>query len=452
MHTRRRCRPQQRDRPERGRRHAGVDSGCGRRAARRPAHRAAVRRLPARRRGARRARRNGPLLCRCRSQGAHPAAAASGGSLAGAARPVARRLDRLAAYQRDRSAGRPGPRPAGRAPETWCRMTAIGFTAGNYVVQLAIPSLGGAALLVEHVEGDELISGLFTFRVRMIAENSALAFDSIVGKDAALSIGLPDGSKQYVHAIVGRFRQAGTTARFTTYFADLYPRMWLLTKTRDSRIFQNKSVPDIVKQVLQEHGVTDANDSLTRTYDPREYCVQYRETAFDFVSRLMEAEGISYYFTHTDSAHTLVLADDASSYTAGPAQLKIGATAMSPSRSDALPESGVEVQVTSDQCKLDDYNFETPTTDLLGTASGKTSALTVYDYPAGRLTKSAVEALATQRVEELELPRLLLHGSTSNAAIRPGHELTLDDHPRASANTKYVAWKVVHQASQDAYS
>jgi type VI secretion system secreted protein VgrG len=328
----------------------------------------------------------------------------------------------------------------------------VGFTANRYPVQLAIPSLGDDALLVEQMEGEELLSGLFTFRIRIAVENAALDFDSVVGKDAALSIGATDGTKQFIHAIVGRFRQAGTTLRFTTYFADLYPRMWLLTKTRDSRIFQNKSVPDIVKQVLQEHGVTDLNDALAGTYEAREYCVQYRETAFDFVSRLMEAEGISYYFTHTDSAHTLVLADDASSYTAGPGQLKIAATAMGAARSDALPDCAIDVQVTSDQCKLDDYNFETPSTDLLGTASGQTSALTVYDYPAGPITKSAIEALATRRVEELELPRLVLRGSTSNAAIRPGHEFTLDDHPRDSANVKYVAWKVVHQASQDAYS
>lgn len=331
-------------------------------------------------------------------------------------------------------------------------MSTVGYTADRHPVQLAIPSLSGDKLLVEHMDGEELVSGLYAFRVRMAVENAALDFDSVVGKDAALSIGLPDGSTQYVHAIVGRLRQAGTTPRFTTYFADLHPRMWLLTKTRDSRIFQNKTVPDIVKQVLQEHGVTDVDDALTASYEAREYCVQYRETAFDFVSRLMEAEGISYYFTHTDSAHTLVLADDASSYKAGPGSLTIAATAMTALRSDALPECAIEVQVTSDQCKLDDYNFETPATDLLGVASGKTSALTVYDFPAGPTTKSAVEAMATRRVEELELTRLLLHGSTSNAGIRPGHTFTLTDHPRDSANTSYVAWKVVHAASQDSYS
>jgi type VI secretion system secreted protein VgrG len=331
-------------------------------------------------------------------------------------------------------------------------VSTIGFVPDRYPVQFAIPSLSDAPLLVQEMDGEELISGLFTFHVRMLSEKSDLAFDSIIGKDASLSIGLPDGSKQYVHAIVGRFRQAGTTLRFTTYFAELYPRMWLLTKTRDCRIFQNKTAPEIVKQVLGDHGVTSINDTLTGTYDPREYCVQYRETAFDFVSRLMEAEGISYYFEHSDSAHTLVLADDASSYQTGPGSLTIAATEMSSARSDALPECSIEVQVTSDQCKLDDYNFETPSTDLLGTASGDTTNYSVYDYPAGPTTKSAVEALATKRVEELELPRLVLHGNTSNAAVRPGHTLTLTDHPRASANVKYVAWKVRHQATQDTYS
>jgi len=331
-------------------------------------------------------------------------------------------------------------------------VSTIGFVSDRYPIQFSIPSLSSDPLLVQEMDGEERISGLFTFRVRMVAENSALAFDSVVGQDAALSIGLPDGTKQFVHAIVGRFRQAGTAVRFTTYFADLYPKMWLLTKTRDSRIFQNKSVPDIVKLILQEHGVTDVDDALTGTYDPREYCVQYRETAFDFVSRLMESEGISYFFEHTSSAHTIVLTDDSASYKDGPGDMRIKATEMSSARSDALPECSIEVQVTSDQAKLDDYNFETPSTDLLGTASGETTKLSVYDYPAGPITKSAVEALATKRVEELEFPRLVLHGNTSNASVRPGHTLTLADHPRADANVKYVAWKVQHAATQDAYS
>ena len=331
-------------------------------------------------------------------------------------------------------------------------MTTIGFVPDRYPVLFAIPSLGDDSLLVQQIDGEELISGLFSFQVRVLSEKSDLAFDSIVGQDASLTIALPDGTKQYVHAIVGRFRQAGTTLRFTTYFAELYPKMWLLTRTRNCRIFQNKSVPDIVKQVLGEHGVTSINDTLTGSYDPREYCVQYRETAFDFVSRLMEAEGISYYFEHSDSAHTLTLTDDASSYKDGPASLAIGATEVAAGRSDALPECSIEVQVTSDQCKLDDFNFETPSTDLLGTASGDTTNYSVYDYPAGPITKSGVEALATKRVEGLELPRLVLHGTTNNPTIRPGHTVTLTNHPRASANVKYVGWKVRHQATQDGYS
>jgi type VI secretion system secreted protein VgrG len=232
----------------------------------------------------------------------------------------------------------------------------------------------------------------------------------------------------------------------------VYPRLWLLTKTQDCRIFQNKSVPDIVKAVLNEHGVTDIDDALSGTYAAREYCVQYRETAFDFVSRLLESEGIFYYFVHSESAHTLVLADDGANYPAGPADLKIALTETGEARTDMLAECAIEVQVTSDQSKLDDYNFETPSTDLLGVASGDTSALTVYDYPAGRTTQSDVEALANKRVELLELPRLLLRAEANNAAIRPGHSIQVSDHARTSANAKYVVRTVSHQATQETYS
>jgi type VI secretion system secreted protein VgrG len=328
----------------------------------------------------------------------------------------------------------------------------LGFVANQSVVQFSVPALSGEALMVEHMDGEESISGLYRFRVRVLSENPSLAFESIVGKDAVASITMPDSSKQFVHGIVGRFRQAGTTLRFTTYVADLYPKLWLLTKTQDCRIFQNKTVPDIVKAVLNEHGVTDIDDALSGTYPAREYCVQYRETAFDFVSRLLECEGISYYFVHSDSAHTLVLADDGGSYGTGPDNLRIGMSETQMARTDALPECAIEWQMTSDQCKLDDYNFETPSTDLLGVASGDTTALTVYDYPAGRSTQSAVEALATRRVELLELPRLGLHGNTNNASIRPGHTMQIRDHPRSSANAKYVASRVWHEATHDVYS
>ena len=106
----------------------------------------------------------------------------------------------------------------------------------------------------------------------------------------------------------------GKSARFTSYSATLYPWLWLMTMNSDCQIFQNMTVPDIIKKVFSNLGFSDFKDSLSGSYTAREYCVQYMETSFAFVSRLMEEEGIFYFFTHTASAHTLVLADDASAF------------------------------------------------------------------------------------------------------------------------------------------
>ena len=270
-------------------------------------------------------------------------------------------------------------------------MSPVGFVQDRHPVEITTP-LGPNALIVEGVEGDEALSSVYEFHLRLVSEDSAIAFADIVGKAVCVSIAMPSGDKRFVHGIVGRFRQGRTNLRVTTYFADLYPKLWLLSKSTDTRIFQNKTVPDIIKQVLSGHEITDIRDALAGTYQPREYCVQYQETDLNFISRLMESEGIFYHFEHTQDAHTLVLADDASSYVAGPARLIMVATDTRSARTEVLPECSLEVQVTTGSYKLDDYNFETPATDLLGVAKGDAPALGVYEYPAGKTSQGAVEA------------------------------------------------------------
>jgi len=331
-------------------------------------------------------------------------------------------------------------------------MSPVGFVQDHYPVQITA-ALGESAVLVETMEGEESISGLYTFRLRLVSENATLAFDDIVGKDVSLSMLAADGTApRFVHGIVGRFVQAGSTRRLTTYFADVHPKMWLLTKTADSRIFQNKTVPDIVKQILTDHGVTDVRDALTATYTPREYCVQYRETNFNFVSRLMESEGICYWFEHTSDAHTLVLADAGSSHAGASVSMSVSATEVHRTGASALVECAIEAQVTAGKCQLDDYNFETPATDLLGVAEGSDPTLSVYDYPAGTTVKDAVESMATRRLEALEVPKRLLRASSNNADVRAGGTVTVADHARDDTNGGYVVWTVSHQANQDSYS
>lgn len=178
-------------------------------------------------------------------------------------------------------------------------------------LQLKTP-LGAKTLNLQRITGDEYVSGLFKFTLEMTSEDDDLDFDAIVGKQVTVSIMLADGVKRYINGYVSRFAHGGNTVDHTYYFAEVVPWLWILTLTQNSRIFQEKSVVDIITQVFDEFDFAEYRNATKATYQPREYCVQYRETAFNFISRLMEEEGIFYYFEHTEEKHTLVLADDVS--------------------------------------------------------------------------------------------------------------------------------------------
>ncbi|GAB1431116.1 hypothetical protein MASR2M18_19500 [Ignavibacteria bacterium] len=171
---------------------------------------------------------------------------------------------------------------------------------------------GAKALHLQRITGDEHISALFRYTLETISEDDDLDFDAIVGKQVTVSIMLADGAKRYINGYVSRFAHGGNTVDHTYYFAEVVPWLWILTLTQNSRIFQEKSVVDIITQVFDEFDFAEYRNATKATYQPREYCVQYRETAFNFISRLMEEEGIFYYFEHTEDKHTLVLADDVS--------------------------------------------------------------------------------------------------------------------------------------------
>src|SRR5215475_2496750 len=185
------------------------------------------------------------------------------------------------------------------------------FVQGPSPILLTTP-LGADKFLLTHFQGEERISKPFHFSLELISQDNAVDFTQIVGKSVTLTFALAGGDKQYINGIVGRFVQSGGDARFTRYQAEVYPWLWLLQLNSDCRIFQNMTAPDIIKKVFTDAGFTDFTDSLTGTYAQREYCVQYMESHFQFVSRLMEEEGIFYFFTHDTSSHKLVLADDTS--------------------------------------------------------------------------------------------------------------------------------------------
>src|SRR5258708_2515404 len=333
-------------------------------------------------------------------------------------------------------------------------MSSSTFVQGTRHFVVTTP-LGADKFLLADFHGEERISGLFHYRLELISQDDAVDFSQIVGKNISVAIQLPGGSdKQYINGVVGKFSQGGKSARFTTYIADVYPWLWLLTLNSDHRIFQNKSVPDILQQVFSDLGFTDFKNSLTKTYQPREFCVQYGETSFNFVSRLMESEGIFYLFDHTSSVHTMVLADDASAWLTMPGLDTVQASSSGRGweTADAMLESHIEEQVIVGQFKYDDYNFVTPSTDLLATAAGADTSRSFYEYPGNYTSAGDGETLTGLRLDALQAPGKLLRGSSMCRAFHAGGKFTLANHYRADANADWVLSSVTHNGSEDDYS
>jgi type VI secretion system secreted protein VgrG len=332
----------------------------------------------------------------------------------------------------------------------------MAFTQGGHYMKISTP-LGTDKLLLRSMRGEEAISGLFQFTLDMQSEDGELDFSKIVGKSATVTIELADGTFRYVNGIVGRFVQAGGDADFYNYYAELHPWLWLTTMTADCRIWQNKSVIDIVTALFTELGFTDYRNATVGTYSALEYCVQYNETAFTFVSRLLEDAGIFYFFEHADGKHTLVLADDASAFAScpGAATVDLG-TSGNWLQQNTVTSCSIEQVVIPGSFAVDDFGFETPSTDLMASADSKKatngSKRRLYEYPAGFTKKDAAETLAKLRIEEQEAPQKAIRGTSYCRAFYAGAKTTLQKHHREDANVDWVIATLGHDATPDGYS
>ncbi|MGH9141387.1 MAG: type VI secretion system Vgr family protein, partial [Vicinamibacterales bacterium] len=176
------------------------------------------------------------------------------------------------------------------------------------VMEITTP-LGEDVLLFHGMHAREELGRLSEYQIDLLSMKNDLNPDDILGKNVTVKLALPDDQTRYFNGFVTRFAQGGSYGRYVRYSAVVHPWLWFLTRTTDCRIFQEMTVPDIIKKVFGDHGTADFTFELTGTYRKWTYCVQYRETDFNFVSRLMEEEGIDYYFRHTDGHHTAVVTD-----------------------------------------------------------------------------------------------------------------------------------------------
>ena len=261
------------------------------------------------------------------------------------------------------------------------------YTQEGGLIKIDTP-LGKDVLLLRGFEGTEGISRLFRFELDLLSENSSISFSDIVGKNMTIALRQGDGTYRYLNGIISRFAQQCVEEQFTWYRAEMVPWLWSLTLNADCRIFQNKSIPDIITQVFSDLGFNDYTNSLQGSYDPREYCVQYRESSFNFVSRLMEEYGIFYFFRHEDGKHTLVLADAPTHHSACPGQSSVRYVKVSGGpQKDVITGWQIEQELRTGKYSLTDYNFKTPSTSLMASEPtvyevGGNSKFEIYDYPA----------------------------------------------------------------------
>ena len=186
-----------------------------------------------------------------------------------------------------------------------------------------ITPLGDDVLLFHRMTATEELGRMFEFELDLLSKEPDVKFEKILGQNVTIRLTLPGDKKRYFNGLVSRFSQEGTFEDYHAYSATVHPWLWFLTRTADCRIFQGEKAPDIIKKVFKDHGFTDYEESLSGTYRTWEYCVQYRETDFNFVSRLMEQEGIYYYFKHQKDKHILVLSDSVSSHEPYPGYEKL---------------------------------------------------------------------------------------------------------------------------------
>ena len=359
-------------------------------------------------------------------------------------------------------------------------------TQAGRPIRVSTP-LGADDLLLTAITGTEGVSQLFHFQLDLLRPKNkgAIAFDKVLGEVATVEMDLPDKKKRHFHGIVsrlsqGRIVQIGQDANdtFIQYRAEIVPQLWLLTKNAQSRIFQHVSVPDILKKVLA--GLTVTYD-LQGRFQPRDYCVQYRESDFDFASRMMEEEGIFYFFKHTAGGHEMVVTNTPQ----GHPDLPVGKTII---YDDVAGGNRPDVRITkwekgqelrSGKVTLWDHCFELPHKHLeadktiadtvtAGTVThklkvGDVPKLEQYDYPgryasrfdgvdkSGGAQPAELQKIFDDnartvgiRMQEEAAAALVIDGGSNCGQMTAGHKFTLDRH--FDANGDYVLTRIEHTA------
>ena len=312
------------------------------------------------------------------------------------------------------------------------------------VVEIDTP-LGTDVLLFHTMHAREELSRVSEYQIDLLSTKGDINLDDILGKNVTVKLTLANKGIRYFNGYVTRFSQNGTYGRYFRYFAVVRPWLWFLSRTADCRIFQDMTVPDIVKAVFGDHPTADFKFQLTNAYRKWTYCVQYRETDLNFVSRLLEHEGIYYYVKHTDQHHTVTFVDSYSGHAPLPGASEINFISEEKlSRPDIEHISSWDFgrEIQPGVYVHDDYDLERPSVKLKTQKAVprkyKPSDYEIYDYPGQYLQKGDGEQYAGVRIDEYGSDFEVAHASSNVREMSVGYLFTLKECPRADQNREHL--------------
>lgn len=315
--------------------------------------------------------------------------------------------------------------------------------------------LGPEVLLLKDMGGGEELGRLFNYELQLHSLDNAIDLNQLLGKPMSLSLQLDDSGERHFHGIVARCSQNVDQGQFASYQVTLRPWLWLLTRTSDCRIFQNLTVPQIIKQVFRDLGFSDFEDALSQPYREWEYCVQYRETSFDFVSRLMEQEGIYYFFRHEQGRHVLVLADAYGAHTSAPGYASVPYYPRNEQQRerDHIHDWHLAQEVQPGSLELNDYDFQRPSAriDVRSAMPRPHTAgdYPLYDYPGTYVQSEDGEHYARTRIEALQTLHEQVELAGNARGLGSGHLFSLTGFSRQDQNREYLIVGTRYYISQE---
>jgi type VI secretion system secreted protein VgrG len=325
-------------------------------------------------------------------------------------------------------------------------------------------ALGDSVLLVRRLEGREALSQLFHFELEVYAVDGEVDFDGVIGTPAAVDLRFDNGDGRIISGVISSFTQKEVTTTAVLYGLELVPWLWLLTKQQNCRIFHEKDVEAILEDVFRANGFWDYEFKLTNPPSKREVCVQYQESDFDFVSRLLEEEGIYYYFRHEEKRHVLVLADHHQAEICTPGGV-ITYHEEPHNRPEWLHSFDVKQLLHPGRYATSSFTFQDPADDLevqakgiddrsddskaFAWSGGRFDGLEVFDWSGRFETISEGEGRARVRMEAIEAHAVEIQGVSGLLTLCPGFVFDLERHYRKAFNVQYLLTSVEHAVEQE---